>query len=384
MGRFENWHQSWCVLDHEGALDALPAELERLGSTRCLFLLSRTLDRSGTLADEVAKLIGDRMVERSAQIVPHVPRESALHVAGLLREWSVDTVVTLGGGSVVDTAKAARLALRYECDEPADFDRLRRDPGHGDPRPGGPGPKVSLVSLPTTLAGAEFTSIAGVVDSERKVKDLYSYDELVPDLIILDPRLATETPTRLWHTSGVKLVSDAIEQAYGRQRHSVVSTLALDGARRIVAGLTARHDGGGVLDCFRGAWFSMFGVLGAQTFPGIGAALRHQLGAHAGASHGAVAAVLLPHVLRFNLPACPDVVPEIGAVVGAAASADATVAAVESWLERLDVPRRLRELGVSRDMLPAVARSSVGSFAGRNNPREATADELLDLLLAAH
>jgi alcohol dehydrogenase class IV len=386
MGRYENWHQGWCVVDHEDAVAELPAELARLESKRCMLVLPRSLDRSGTLADVIGGHLGGRLVERYTQTVPHVPRESALRLASSLREHSIDTIVALGGGSVVDTAKGARLALLYGCETPHDFDALKRDPRYGSAVRSEGGERVGLVSLPTTLAGAEFTSVVGMVDSARGVKDLYSYDELAPDVVVLDPRLASETPRRLWHATGVKLLSDAIEQTYGRRSHSLVSTLALDGARRIAANIEAscEDDPGRVLDCFRGAWFSMFGVVNAQTFPGIAAALRHQLGAQTGASHGEIAAVLLPHVLRFNLPGCPDVVPRIGSALGAPDGSVATVVeVVEQLLDRLDVPRRLRDLGTAQEDLPRIAQSSVGTFAGRNNPRDANAGQLLDLLHAA-
>ncbi|WP_033293113.1 iron-containing alcohol dehydrogenase [Amycolatopsis jejuensis] len=369
MGRFENWHQRWCVLDHEGALAELPDELAARGSKRCLLVLSRTLDRTGTLADTVASLIGSRLVGRYTQVEAHVPRQSALRLARVMEELSIDTVVTLGGGSVTDSAKAACLARDHGCTTVDDFDALRRDPAFGlmtaERR------STVLVCLPTTLAGAEFSNTAGITDETLGHKHLYSYDHLAPDLVVLDPQLAAETPPRLWHASGIKILSDAIEQVSGRDRHDVVSTLGLAAIGRIARNLPREHSPEAALECFRGVWLSMFGVFSAQVFPGIGASLRHQLGAATGAPHGDLAAVLLPHVLRYNETAIADVLPVINT-------------ALDGLLDRLDVARRLRDLDVPREALGPVAEAAAGSFAGRNNPRAASAAQLRELLEDAY
>lgn len=383
---YESWHQEWSVFDGDDALTALPRLLDDWATQRCLLVASRSLSHTGVLAGEVATLVGDKLAGRYHEIVPHVPRGSALRLADELRAREVDTVVALGGGSVVDTVKAAVLAVTMGCRFEADFDALVRQPGFG-PRLRAPvSNPVRVVALPTTLSGAEFSSSAGVVDPSRQVKELYCYDWLAPDAVVLAPQLARETPLDVWHATGLKLFSDAIEQTYGRRSHEVVTVLALEAARRLVRVLPgeSNRDPSAALACFRAAWFSMFGVFNAQTFPGAAAALRHQVGARTKAPHGKIAAVLLPHVLRFNLPACADRLPAIADALGAKDTVESVVWAVETLRDSTEVPRTLRELAVPETDLPEIAELAAGSFAGSNNPRAASAPDLLSILRDAY
>lgn len=374
MSLFENWHQPWRVLDNRGAVLSLPSVLDGLGSERTALLTSRSVERSG-LGDLVAMLIGRRLVDRSSSVVPHVPRSSALVVAEWLRETGADAIVTVGGGSVVDTAKAARLVLRFGIESESGFDEFVRRPQFGPPDRS---ETLRLVALPTTLSGAEFTNTAGIVDEGRHHKDLYSYDWLSADTVILDPDLVAETPRRLWHSTGIKLLSDAIEQSLGANRHPVTSALCLAAIRSLRMHLPAGPtDAAAALDCLRATWLSMFATSGAQVFPGAAAGLRHQLGAMTQAGHGDLAAVLLAPVLRTILPDSPDLEPLREALDAESARPEHLVGAIERLLALLDVPRALSELGIGTEAdLAEIAAGASRSVAGGNAPRPLTPREL--------
>jgi maleylacetate reductase len=392
--RYENWHQPWCVIHGSGALASLPVELDRLEIDRALLLTTPALSRQQQILSEVRALLGRRLVAQFHECERHVPRAAVLAAARTTDGTPVTGIVALGGGSVIDTGKGVALAMAAELKAADGFDSYRVDAFTGPvgsrlPFPDG---LLPIVALPTTLSGAEYTNVAGIVDPNRHVKDLYRNDALAPRTIILDPALAAATPPELWCSTGVKTMSDGIEQLYSRFSHPVVEAVTMAGITRLVNKLTSYRDGQGdaVMDCYLGSWLSVFAGFSANTLTGIGASLRHQIGAAYGAPHAEIGCVLLPHIMRFNLPATPHLIEPLSVVFGLDATpargsseVDPLCDAVQEFVGSLGLPTTLEEIGVDSSRFSGVARHSFEDFTGGGNPRPASEQDLLELLQAA-
>jgi len=391
-GRYENWHQPWCVIHGDDALASLPAELDRLGLRRVLLLTTRSLVREGDLLGRVRALVGGRLVAEFGECDAHVPRETVLKVADVAVAAAADAIVCLGGGSVIDTAKATALAAAGDVRLPDDFDRyrLRFVPGSTVEPMALPHAAPAVIALPTTLSAAEFTNNVGMLDTVRGIKDRYVYDELCPKVVFLDEELSTSTPARLWGATGMKVLSDALEQLYSRGGDPAAQAMALEGVRLLSDNLTAAVERAprARAACYLGSWFALFAVCSVEMRPGIGGAVRHQMGAISRAGHGEIAAVLLPHILRFNLPVVPAVVARLAPVMGVEGGADpvdAIAGRVEALIAAQELPSTLRELGIDRADLPAIAEASLAESSTAGNPREIRgAHEVVQLLEAAY
>jgi alcohol dehydrogenase class IV len=394
--RFENWHQPWCVIHGQDALESLPAEIARLGIDRVLLLTSRSFARDGSILGRVRALVGSSLVGEFGHCDQHSPRPTVLRAAAEARRTEATGLVTLGGGSVTDCAKGVAMALAGNLRQPGDFDafRVRISPSANQVTPRLPADPLPIIALPTTLSAAEYTNVAGIVDPARGSKDLYSDDRLAPRAVILDPALAAGTPDRLWAATGIKTMSDAVEQLYSRFSHPVVDAVAVQGIARLARNLprSADTDGQARLECYVGSWLSVFAVFSADVLAGVGASLRHQIGAVCGAPHAEVACVLLPHVLRFNLPAAPHAVAGLSQALGlgTAEAADPAIAAdricarVSSLIASLGLPTTLGQIGVSPDSFDLIAENALGDFTAAGNPREITsAGQLIEILAAA-
>ena len=394
--RFENWHQPWCVIHGQDALESLPAEIDRLGLDRVLLLTSRSLAREGSLLGRVRSLIGACIAGEFSECDQHSPRPTVLRAAAEAMRTGSSGLVTLGGGSVTDCAKGVAMALSANMRQPGDFDafRVRMSPTAPLVTPRLPEDPMPIIALPTTLSAAEYTNVAGIVDPVRGSKDLYSDDRLAPRTIILDPALAAATPARLWAASGIKTMSDAVEQLYSRFSHPVVDAVAARGIALLAQNLprSVGTDERARLECYVGSWLSVFAVFSANALAGVGASLRHQIGAVCGAPHAEVACVLLPHVLRFNLPAAPHAVSRLGQALGVGpaevadlATAPDRISAQVSWLiDSLGLPTTLRQIGVTADSFELIAKNAIGDFTAAGNPREITsAADLIEILVAA-
>lgn len=389
--RYENWHQPWCVIHGAGALDALPAELDRLGCERVLLLTTRSLVREGKLLASVRELVGERLAVEFGECDAHSPLPCVLKAAERARVGAVDGIVTFGGSTVTDTGKGVALALAENITTVAGFAdyRVRSAPPAPPVKPALTADPVPVIALPTTLSGGEYTNVAGLVDPERGSKDLYSDDRLAMRTVILDPAQAAATPPELWSATGIKTMSDAVEQLYSKKAHPVTDALVVEAIGLLAGNLKASIDGDpdARLRCYIGSWMGLFSVFSSNALPGIGAALRHQVGAVSGAGHGQVTCVLLPHVLRFNLPAVPAVTRRLAEAFGVESAADpeaAVVAAVADLVASLGLPSALTELGVGPEHLEQIATHTMADFTGAGNPREVeSTDQLVELLRAA-
>jgi maleylacetate reductase len=312
-------------------------------------------DRTGLLW-YVEQMLGSFHAASYTGVRPHTPEETVVEATGLAEAAGVDSLVSLGGGSAIDTAKAVVNALSAEQ-----------------------GRSVPHFAIPTTLSAAEFTHYAGVTGADG-IKRAITGEGLVPREVFLDPQLTLATPRELWLSSGIKALDHAIESMLGARHHPVIDTLALDAVRRLFRSLPACAEDGEALgprgDAQVAAWMSLFSP--ATSRGGLSHALGHHLGAH-GVPHGVTSCITLPIVLRFIEP----VTSERQAAIAAALDLDATLPdAVSSLVARLELPTRLRETGLAREALPEIAAAALPE-ARRVSPVAIEHERILVELLEA-
>jgi len=340
---------------------------------------------NSSLAQEVALLerieasLGGRRVARITGVRAHSLRSDVIRVAGSLHDIGADAVVGLGGGSVCDLVKIARLCLANDIDSVDAIDTLRNTAAILRPA------MLRFVMLPTTLSAGEFTTVAGITDERGPSKEIFRHASLPPDTVILDPSLTVSTPTRLWSGTGIRAVDHAIETWCSIDAGPYSDALSLHALRLLYPALQRCARGPADLDtrgqCQTGAWLSIQGVsrgiaLGASH--GIG----HALGGVTGMPHGETSCVMLPHVLRHNERTNASRQSLLSSAMGRPDAAAADL--VAELVECLGLPGRLRDAGVKREDLPRVASEAVHDHWVRTNPRPfAGADEVLALLEAA-
>ena len=353
--------------------DALIDAVQRLSIRRVAVVTTNSLAGPGGQAESLCKILGSRFHSTIAGIRPHSPREGVIRVAKALE--GADGVVTIGGGSVCDSVKAARLCLANGITDVAGIDRFRP---HGklecrEPDPTLP-PALPFIAVPTTLAAGEFTSGAGITNERGPVKQVFIYPGLGPDVVILDPEMTRATPPRLWFSSGIRALDHAVETWCSTSTTPISDAYSLHAARLLIVSLhkvfDAPADMQARLDCMKGAWLSIIGLApGTNTGVKAGAShgLGHALGGTAGMPHGETSCVMLPHVLRYNASVNADRQAVIGSSIGDPAKALADI--VEGLVSHLGLPGRLRDAGVSESVLEAVATAALHDPLMASNPR---------------
>ncbi|MEY2517883.1 MAG: maleylacetate reductase, partial [bacterium] len=256
-------------------------------------------------------------------------------------------LVSIGGGSAVGLAKAIALS-------------------------GG----LPIAAVPTTYAGSELTTVWGMTEDGRKTTG--RDPEVAPRLVIYDPELTYDLPATVTAASGMNAVAHCVEALWAAGATPVTDAAAVEGLRRLAAGVRASlegpHDPDARATALAGAW------LAGEAFA-AGGALHHKLchvvGGMVDLPHAELHAVLLPYTAAFLLPAAP----EAGQRIAAALDADDAAAAIAALARDVGTPRSLAALGMTED--DAVRAAAVAAPDVPDLPRRPAPGELEDLLRRA-
>jgi alcohol dehydrogenase class IV len=294
------------------------------------------------------------------------------------RDLEAGMIVGMGGGSAMDVAKlvAALQDGRQQIDEIFGIGNLK-------------GRTVPLVCIPTTSGtGSEVSPIAIVQDAGDGLKKGVISPYLVPDAAFVDPELTIGMPKAVTASTGLDALTHCIEAYANRQAHPMVDSWAIEGIRRIGRSLrTACEDGASISARSDVALGSLYGgmCLGPVNTAAVHA-LAYPLGSDFGIAHGVSNAVLLAHVLEFNLPAAPQRYADIARALGdTGTGAPEQVAArgvelIRALYRDCGIPEHIAELGVPSTAIDDLARSALTvQRLLAQNPRTVTLQDARDI-----
>jgi alcohol dehydrogenase class IV len=365
-----------------GALAELPGLLARLGLARPLIVTDPYIAGCGILDRATALLDGARIPWTVfSDTVPDPTTDAIAKGVARLEAGNFDTLVAVGGGSSIDTAKGMSVLF-------ANGGQMRDYKVPNDiPRAG-----LAVVAIPTTAGtGSEVTRFTVVSDTETDEKMLIAGLACCPTAAIVDFELTLTMPLRLTADTGIDSLTHAIE-AYVSRRASPFT----DGLAKNAMGLIARNIRTACAEPGnRAAREAM--MLGATTagmaFSNASVALVHGMSRPIGAffhvPHGLSNAMLLPEITSFSAPAALDRYADCARAMGVAEEGEGSQAAVARLLDEL---RRLNDdlkvpspsaYGIERarydELLPVMAEQALASGSPANNPRVPTGDEIIEL-----
>ena len=388
MGNVEN--SGWSTSSQQQTVafgvpitESLVEAVRRLSMRRVVVVTTNSLSGPGGLAEAVIKLLGSKFQSMVSGIHPHTPRKDVIRVAKALE--GIDGVVTIGGGSVCDSVKAARLCLANDICDPVGMDRLRPYHNRNSEPDETRSPTLPFIAVPTTLSAGEFSSAAGVTDERGPVKQVFVYPHLSPDIVILDPEMTMQTPNRLFFSTGLRAVDHAVETWCSTNPTPLSDAYSLHAARLLITSLRrvldVPADLEARLDCMKGAWLSILGPA-AGVKAGASHGMGHALGGTAGMPHGETSCVMLPHILRYNASVNGNRQAVIASAVG---SPDMMLADIVSNLvAALGLPVRLRDAGVTESQIGDVAAAALHDPLLASNPRPISSlDVVLEILKRA-
>ncbi|QRV17840.1 iron-containing alcohol dehydrogenase (plasmid) [Haloterrigena salifodinae] len=315
----------------------------------------------------------------------------------MLEQEGCDFIVSVGGGSSIDVGKGASL-MATNPGEISDYEVTSAEEVMEEPIENHPLP---LVTVPTTAGtGSEVDYWAVITDEEREFKMALGQSPLYPggpylgaEISLVDPALTETLPPRQTAATGFDAFSHALENHVSSARPPLVEPLTKHVMGLVSEHLPAAYEDG-EMEAREQMMFGshMAGI--CENFAGFGAI--HSLAETTGGMypeipHGEAIAAYTPAVMRYNIEAVPGRYAEVAETMGVDVSglsdeeaAREAVDAVEELIDRVDLPSSLRELGVAEDDLPAIAEKSLDTIEIHDNPRDADADDLLEVARDAY
>ena len=371
------------------ALEHLPAELAERGCAAPMVLTDKGVREAGLIkhvetAFEEAGLPASPVFD---DIPPDSSTDVVETIARAFREQNCDSLIAVGGGSVLDTAKAVNILVS----EGGEF--LRAYVGaHKLTRPLKP-----LVAIATTAGtGSEVTTVAVIKDTHKQKKDAFQSSHLMPAVAVIDPRMTLTVPPAITAATAMDALTHSVEAYTCIAKNPLSDAYASAAIRKIVTALplVLAKPGNTEARLELAEAATMAGIAFSNSMVGLVHAIGHSLGAVCHLHHGTCMSLLLPYVLEYNFDAIKDdlsmLLPFLAGDDVARATpheerAKAAITAIRNLRDQVyeatKLPRTLSESGkVDRSQFAKIADLSVDDGALMFNPVEADRSEVLGIL----
>jgi maleylacetate reductase len=363
------------------AAEAVVEQMDRLGAQRAFLMVSGTLRRETDAVENISRALGSRCAAIFDAMPAHTPREAVIAATEQARKANADLIVTIGGGSITDGAKAVQLCLANDVRSVEGIDGIRAVKGAAPPMNA---PKVRQISVPTTIAGGEFSANAGVTNTATKVKESVRHPLAIPRAVILDPAITLHTPDWLFLSTGIRAVDHCVEGLCSNEAHPYADAQLLKGLSMLTSGLPRvkadRSDLDARMDCQIGTWLSTGGLTSGVPM-GASHGIGYVLGAAHGVPHGHTSCVMLPSVMRWNKSVNATRQKLVAQAMGHPGEDAGDV--LDSFIRNLGMPRSLREVKVVSEHFDSIAKAAMATPWVPRNPRRiaspADVREILEL-----
>lgn len=303
----------------------------------------------------------------------------------IYRRENCDAVIAMGGGSAIDACKAIRLKVTHALPL-EEYDDLKNG---GDKITANLPPMIAIAT--TAGTGSEVGRSTVITLKATGRKTVIFSPHLMPNVALEDPELTLDLPPPITAATGMDAMTHNLEAYLARGYHPLCDAIALHGVRMVNRHLrTAVHDGRNLEARTEMLAAAMMGAVAFQKGLGTVHSLAHPLSTVAGLHHGLTNGILLPHVMRFNLPVVRDRLVDLaGALdvdtrsVSADEAAQAAIAAIERLNADIGIPKRLSDAGVKAEMIPLMVPKAMEDGCHLLNPRPTKAEDMEALYRAA-
>ena len=355
------------------AISGIADSLEKLGASRALVVCGPTILEHADVVQRVQQALGDRCIGLYSGVAPHAPVEMLEEAVATARELQPDALVAVGGGSTSDTCKGIAVLLA-EGGDILDY-VIRFEPPDRVFVPNTPHQKIPIIAVATTFGGAEIGSGGGGFTSKSLGRKLSLAGEgTTPKVVIIDGAALATTPTGILLSTGIGQFRIAVESIYSKDHHPIGDALALHTIKMLVEYLPrcSNRD----IDCLLQAKSAACMVMLARPGLGLNTATAHHVGGLYDVPHGEANAILLPHTMRFNLDASADrqvlIAEAMGIDISGMTDQQAGMAAadeVDRICRALEIPERLRDVGVPEEGLELIAAATLHDRSLATNPK---------------
>lgn len=371
------------ILFQPGISKDFANELAQLPARKFLLVTDPFFAENG-VADAVRaglESAGTEVVGVFSDVPPNSEVEVVKRCAVAATAGGAEGIVVLGGGSAMDTAKAANIVFSLGGDLVADYSGSQTIPRALKP----------LIAIPTTAGtGSEVTSSAVIFDEATQRKLSFNDSFLRPQLALLDPELTLSLPPKATAMTGMDALTHAIEAYTSAQANPMSDALAMKAVKLIRTNLLKAVERGDDLEARSHMMIAsnMAGIAFDHAMVGVVHAMSHATGGIAHVPHGLANSIYLPYGMEYNLEVAADryagLARRLGVDTSAMSAPEAARTAVQAVRElraalkrACGLPDRLRDAGVAEGQLEEIAATAVEDGASFFNPREVVFEEVL-------
>ncbi len=367
-----------------GSIKEAAAEAKALGGTRAIIVTDPGLAKLGVHKPLEEALVNGGVpchVYAEAELEPSV--DSIAHCADTAKEFKADVIFGFGGGSALDTTKAAAVLLTNEgtIDQYFGMGKVKN-------------PLPPMILVPTTAGtGSEMTSISVLADTKNGGKWGVVSDYMYATSVILDPELTTGLPPHVTSTTGIDAFVHAMESFCGKADTPITNGLNIQAMKLIARSIRRAYTNGGDLQARADMLYAsaIAGMGFSNTQNGIIHAVGTAIPREYHMPHGVAIACLTPMCMAFNYMARPEKYAEVAMILGEKYDSDTLALAekasgrMSALLKDIGIAEGLQPYGVKREDLPLIAERAAGNvrLIG-NNPRPANAKMILEMLEASY
>ena len=381
------------ILSGKFALENIPNELKGFNAKKVLVLSDKTLEKIGTI-QILIDAISDKNVEIGG-IFTDIPQDSSIDVVDIIvgkyKELKCDSIIALGGGSVIDTAKGVRMVLSQEKENIMDLCGCELISY---------GKHIPFIAIPTTSGtGSEATLVAVILNKIQNVKMEFISYFLVPDVAVLDSRMTLTLPKKITASTGMDALCHAIESYTCLQKNPMSDAYAISAIEiirdNIEIAVKEPNNQDARLEMANASL--MAGVAFSNSMVGLIHAIGHALGGVSRVSHGDAMSILMPHCMRFNKDKLEKQYAKLLLYIAGEEvlmntpkekRADKTIETIENLLNRLNklsgLPTKLSDTGVKKENFDKIARKALNDGAMIVNPKQVTYDDVIEILNKAY
>lgn len=386
---YYEFQNSTKILSGEFALENIPAELIGLNGKNVLLISDKVLENIGTM-QKVIDAIDTEEIEIKV-VYTDVPSDSSIEVINkivkIYKENNCNSIVAVGGGSVIDTAKGVRMVLSQEKDDIMELAGCELITY---------GKHIPFIVIPTTSGtGSEVTLVAVILDNFKNVKKEFISYFLLPDVSVLDPRMTLTLPKKITASTGMDALCHAIEAYTCLQKNPISDIYAISAIEIIRDNLleTVKNGDNKKLRLAMANGSLMAGAAFSNSMVGLVHAIGHALGGVSHVPHGDAMAILLPHCMRYNLDKMRDNYSKLLLYIAGEEvfvntpkekRAEKVIETIEELLKTLNteagLPIKLSQVGVKKEDFEEVVKIALNDGAIIVNPKEAKREDILEIL----
>ena len=367
------------VLVGKNSLNELPIELEKSGVKKALVVTDKVLREKTEIVSKVENVLSESKIPYV--VFDEVKPDSECSIVNKAYELAlregVNGVVSVGGGSSIDTAKAVCILFekKGKIEDHAGIYFLEK-------------PTIPHIAIPTTAGtGSEVSHVAVIKDERQKRKLIYVDFYIMPSVAILDPTLTLSMPASVTAHTGMDALTHCIESIHSTENNPVSDAFALHGIRLIWENLPRVLEN--PQDVKARQNMQVAAMMGGAAFTnaqvGIVHAIAHSIGAIYGIPHGLANTLILPYGMMFNLPECPryKLIAEVLGVneENEMEAGRKAIEKIAEFIRKIGLPTSLKEAGVKKEDFDRIAQLSIEDPSIISNPRFAMTPDAIKQVL---